>query len=80
MFLRKGVKMGTRITADLENPLLIKLLKIEAQDTNSSIKGVLIKAIESYFHNLIETRLINNLSEDVFSDWNDERDTDYDDL
>ncbi len=70
--------MGTRITADLEDANLIKLLKLEAQNTNSSMKGVLIKALESYFHNLLETRTVSKMSEEVFKEWEDKRDTDYD--
>lgn len=76
----KGKDMGTRITADLENQILIKLLKHEAQDTGTSMKNILIRALEVYFYNKIETNALAHLSQSVFSEWNDKRDSDYDKL
>ena len=72
--------MQTRIATDLGNPTLLRLLKLEAQETGSTIKGVLIKALESYFAHRLETRALLAASESVFSEWNDPRDSEYDKL
>jgi hypothetical protein len=48
----------TRITADLGDPKLLKLLKLEAQENETTIKEVLIKALESYFFHRIENNAL----------------------
>lgn len=45
-----------------------------------SIKEVLVKALEFYFSNKLETRAMQKMSEQVFEEWNDPRDSDYDKL
>lgn len=76
MFLMKAA----RISTDLGNPLLIKLLKQEASETDSSIKDVLVHALESYFSHRLETKALARASETVFEEWNNPLDSDYDDL
>ena len=69
-----------RISTDLGDPRLIKLLKYEAQMTDSTVKDVLIRALESYFAHRLETRALLKASESIFTEWNDPRDSDYDKL
>lgn len=71
---------NTRISADLGSPRLIRLLKREAQETGSTMKEVLIRALESYFAHRLETQALARAAESVFNDWNDPRDSDYDRL
>lgn len=70
----------TRISTDLGDPRLLKLLKLEAQDSNSTIREVLVRALESYFAHRLETRALLKASEDVFNEWNNSLDSDYDRL
>lgn len=72
--------MNTRISTDLGDPRLLRLLKLEAQETNSSIKDVLVKALESHFSHRLETKALLKASESIFNEWNDPRDSDYDKL
>ena len=72
--------MKTRISTDLGDPRLIKLLKSEAQETNSSMRGVLIRALESYFAHRLETRALLKASEAVFNEWDNPLDSEYDRL
>lgn len=71
---------ATRITADLGDPKLLKLLKLEAQENETSIKEVLIKALESYFFHRIETRALEKMCESAFDEWDNPLDAEYDRL
>jgi hypothetical protein len=42
----------SRISMDLGNPLWLRLLKTEAQETDSTMRDVLIRALEGYFAHL----------------------------
>jgi hypothetical protein len=72
--------MQTRISISLKNPHLIELLEIESQKTNSSANDILVKALKFYFARRLETSTLNKASEAVFKEWNDPRDSDYDEL
>ena len=72
--------MNTRISTDLGDPKLIRLMKLEAQETGRSLKEVLILALEGYFAHRIETKALERASEKIFTEWNDLRDSDYDKL
>lgn len=72
--------MKARLSADLGDPKLMKLLKAEANEKSSSIKEVLITALEGYFANRIETKEIQRASEMIFDEWEDPRDQEYDKL
>lgn len=72
--------MSSRISTDLGDPRLIRLLKLEAQETGVSMKDVLVKALESYFAHRLETRALLKASESVFEDWDNPLDADYDKL
>jgi hypothetical protein len=72
--------INSRITADLGDPVLLKLLKSEANEKNSSIREVLIVALESYFGHRLESKALQKASDAVFEEWNDKKDSDYDNL
>lgn len=71
-------EMNTRITADLGNPLLLQLLKSEAQEKHVPMRKILISALENYFSHKIEQKLIYHTSQKLMTEWEDERDGDYD--
>jgi hypothetical protein len=56
--MKSTKKINTRITTDLGDPSLILLLKTEAQMNNTSMREVLIKALESYFSHSLETKAL----------------------
>lgn len=70
--------MKARLSTDLGDPKLLKLLKAEAAEKDSSIKDVLITALESYFAHRIETKSLQRASEVAFDEWDDPRDSEYD--
>jgi hypothetical protein len=72
--------MKSRISTDLGNPLFLRLLKLEAQETGTSVKETLIRALETYFAHRLETKALEKISEDTFEEWSDPRDSDYDKL
>ena len=65
---------------DLGNPVLLRLLKTEAQETDSSMKDVLIRALEGYFAHRLESKALLKASEAVFEDWDNPLDSEYDKL
>jgi hypothetical protein len=75
---REKSAKNTRITADLGNPLLLQLLKSEALEKQVSMREVLIAALESYFSHKIEQKMIYHTSQRLMTEWDDERDRDYD--
>jgi len=72
--------MGTRISTDLSDPRLMRLLKAEANERDTTIKDVLSRALEAYFADRLETKAFAKLAEASFGEWDDPRDADYDRL
>lgn len=72
--------MQTRLSIDLGDPSLARLVRMEAHDTDSTIREVCIRALESYLANKLETRALLKAAESSFEEWNDPRDADYDAL
>ena len=72
--------MGTRISTDLADPRLVRLLKVEAHESDTTIKDVLSRALEAWFAERLENKALAKLSESAFSEWDDPRDADYDRL
>jgi hypothetical protein len=70
--------MGTRISTDLADPRLMRLLKAEANERDTTIKEVLTSALEAYFADRLETKALAKLAESSFAEWDDPRDADYD--
>lgn len=72
--------MKTRISTDLGDPKLLKLIKMEAQETNSTMKEIIKKALEAYFFHKLELKALQKASESIFEEWDNELDSDYDNL
>jgi hypothetical protein len=69
-----------RISTELSDPRLVRLLKREAHETDSTIKDVLSRALEAWFADRLETKALAKLAETSFQEWDDPRDADYDRL
>lgn len=80
MCFGKRVNVAKRLTADLGDPRLLRLLKLEAGERDTSVKDVLTRALEAYFAERLETKALARLAESTFDEWNDPRDADYDRL
>lgn len=72
--------MATRISTDLGDPRLVRLLKAEANERETTVKDVLRRALEAYFAERLETKALAKLAESTFTEWDDPRDADYDRL
>jgi len=72
--------MTTRLTVDLENPQLLKLLNLEAQAKGIPKKKIVISALETYFSEKSENLALLKMAESSFSEWNNPRDDAYDKL
>lgn len=73
-------KTKARFTVDLGDLKFIKLLKLESQEKETTMRDVLIRALEGYFAHRLESKALAKASESVFKEWNDPRDKDYDTL
>lgn len=78
--MSKQGRESARISMDLGNPIWLRLLKQEAQETDSSMKDVLVKALEGYFAHRLETKALLKASESVFEAWDNPLDSEYDKL
>lgn len=58
----------------------MRLLKAEAHERDTSVKDVLVTALEVYFADRLETKALARLAESGFDEWNDPRDAEYDRL
>jgi hypothetical protein len=72
--------MQTRLSIDLRDPRLARLVRLEAEVTDSSLREVCVRALESYLAHKLETRALLKACEAAFDEWNDPRDADYDSL
>jgi len=70
----------TRISTDLADPRLVKLLKAEANERDTTVKEVLTRALEAYFAERLETKALAKLADSAFTEWDDPRDAEYDRL
>ena len=70
--------MKTRIATDLGDPIWIKLLKAESQASDTSMKEVLIRALDFYFSHRLDMQAFAHSAETVFSEWDNPLDSDYD--
>lgn len=72
------VFMDTRITVDLRDPQLLKLLRLEAAQEGKTIREIITIALEAYFSSRRENQAILKLAEQAFAEWDNPRDSDYD--
>jgi hypothetical protein len=71
---------NSKLSTDLGDPRLLRLLRLEAELSDSSIKDVLVTALEGYFAHRLESRALQKAAESAFEEWSDPRDADYDKL
>lgn len=72
--------VDTRITVDLGDPQLVKLLRMEAASEGKTLREVITSALEGYFSAKRENQAVMKLAEEVFSEWDNSKDSDYDRL
>jgi len=70
--------MSTRITIDLQNPQLTKLLRLEAAQEHKTIREVIVEALQSYFSSKRENQAVMKLAEKAFAEWDNPKDSEYD--
>ncbi len=74
------VFVDTRITVDLRSPQLVKLLRLEAAHEGKTIREIITTALEAYFSARREDQALMKLAEQVFSEWDNPKDSAYDKL
>ena len=72
--------MNSRITIDLHDSNLLRLLKLEAAHEGRPIREVVVRALEGYFSARKENQAVVKLAEKVFADWDNPKDAEYDRL
>lgn len=72
--------MGTRLTIDLGDPQLLRLLRHEAADTGQSLRDIVIEALTGYFSGKRENIAIAKLAESAFAEWDNPKDAEYDSI
>jgi hypothetical protein len=70
--------MTTRITVDLRDPQLLKLLRLEAAQEGKTIREIVAVALEGYFSAKRENHAVMKLAEQAFSEWDNPKDSEYD--
>jgi hypothetical protein len=65
---------------DLGDPKWLRLLKLEAQEKNQTMKDVLVTALDAYFMHRLETKALWRAAESAFAEWDNPLDADYDKL
>jgi hypothetical protein len=72
--------MNTRITVDLQDPQMAKMLRLKAAQEGKAIREVIVDALQSYFSHTKENQAVLKLAEKTFEEWNSPEDAVYDRL
>lgn len=72
--------MNTRLTVDLHNEQLIKLLRLEAAHGGRGLGEIIAEALQGYFSSKKENRAVMKLAEKAFAEWDNPKDAVYDRL
>lgn len=72
--------MSNRITVDLQAPQLLKLLRWEAAQRSTTIREIVVEALEGYFSSRAENQALLNFADSMFAEWENEDDAIYDQL
>ncbi len=72
--------MNTRLTIDLKDPQITRLLRMEAAERGDSIRDIIVEALTSYFSHKRENKALLKLAEKSFAEWDNPKDSDYDKL
>ena len=70
-----------KLTFDLsDKPELVELLKTYSVKARQSQKEVVVRALEAFFSDKLESRLLLKAAEQSFAEWNNPEDEIYNDL
>lgn len=72
--------MNTRLTIDLGDPLLIRLLRLEAAQKGRTLREIVTEAIQAHLYEKKENRALMKLAEEAFDEWDNPKDAQYDRL
>ncbi len=72
--------MDTRLTIDLKNPQLFKLLRLESAQEGRTVREIVVQALEHYLTHRRENQAALALAEKAFAEWDNPRDSVYDNL
>ena len=72
--------MSTRLTLDLGDPQLAQLLRVEAARERTTMKDIVVRALEAYFSERRENGALLKLAEAAFAEWDNPEDAVYDEL
>ncbi len=73
----KALKLSFDLSDHAE---LVELLKLHSTQTKNTQKEILVRALESYFADKIDTKLLLRAAETSFAEWNNPEDEIYNDL
>ena len=63
-----------------DNPELVELLRMHSVQTGATQKSVVVKALEAYFSEKLENKMILSAAEKTFAEWDNSEDEIYDKL
>ena len=72
--------MQTRITIDLQDIQLLQTLKIQATQEHKAIREIVVEALTLYLSSRRENQAIAKLAESTFAEWDNPKDSEYDNL
>ena len=72
--------MSTRLTVDLGDPKLVRLVRMEAARESTSIREVVVRALEAYLSGRRENQALAKLASATFEEWDNPEDAAYDRL
>jgi hypothetical protein len=72
--------MNTRLTIDLQDESLLKLLRLEAAQEGKALREVIVEALRGYFSSKRENQAVMKLAEKAFAEWDNPKDSAYDRL
>ncbi len=72
--------MNTRLTVDLQDPQLLKLLRLKAAQDDKTIREIIVDALRGYLSSQQENLAILKMAESSFEEWDNPKDSDYDRL
>ena len=72
--------MSTRLTVDLGDQQLVRLVRMEAARESTSIRDVVVRALQAYLSGRRENQALAKLADPAFEEWYNPEDAAYDGL
>ena len=72
--------MNTRLTIDLHDEQLLRLLRLQAAHEGKALREIIVEALRNYFAEQWENRAVMKLAEKSFQEWDNPQDAEYDKL